>query len=144
MSKLAAVLIAVTVAFAGPVFAQEQDQSITLRVDTGTALTSTGSDFASATTGKPLVVGEKVLINENSASTAVYSDGCEIKFDKPGVYEVPSECKRGAWVASSGSHVNTWLIVGGAVVAAALLGSSNSGSDTPPPPPPPPLSTGAR
>jgi hypothetical protein len=137
MSKLAAALFAVTVAFAAPVFAQ--DQSITLRVDSGTALTSTGGEFASASNGQPLVVGEKVMVNENSASTAVYPDGCEIKFDKPGVYEVPSECKRGAWVADSGSHVNTWVVVGGALIAAALIGSGSNGVENPPP-----LSTGAR
>lgn len=141
MSKIAAALFAVTVAFAAPAFAQGQDQSIKLRVDAGTVLTSTGGDFASATSGKPLVVGEKVLVNESSASAAVFSDGCEVKFEKPGVYEVPNECKRGgAWVAGA-NHVNTWAIVGGALVAAALIGSNSSGSESPPPPP---LSTGAR
>ncbi|QNN69247.1 hypothetical protein [Thermomonas carbonis] len=141
MSKLAAALIAVTVAFAAPAFAQDQIQAITLRIDAGTALTSTGGDFTSATTGQPLAVGEKVMINEKSASTAIYDSGCEVKFDKPGVYEVPSDCKPGAWVATEGSRVKTWVIVGGALVAAAIIG--NSGSD-PEDPPPPPLSTGAR
>jgi len=138
MSKLAAVLLAVAVAFAGPVLAQDQNPAITLRVDAGTVLTSTGGDFSSATTGKPLAVGEKVMVNENSRSAAVYGSDCDIKFDKPGVYGVPSECKRGAWVTDADSKVNTWMILGGAAIAAALLIGDGGGDN------PPPLSTGAR
>ena len=40
MTKLAAVLFAATAAFAAPAFAQ--DSAITLRVDSGTVMSSTG------------------------------------------------------------------------------------------------------
>lgn len=138
MRKLAAAL-ALALAVAAPAFAQ--DPSIVLRIDSGSALTSTGGEFTSAGTGKALIVGEKILINEGSTAAIVYSDGCQIKFDQPGVYEIPRECKRGAWVQQSGSNVNTWMIVGGALLGAALIGN---GEDNFVEPPPPPLSTGAR
>ena len=139
MSKLAAALVAATLAFTGPAFAQEP--SIVLRVDAGSALTSTGGEFTSAGTGEPLVVGEKVLINEGSKAAVVYDDGCEIKFDKPGVYEVPGDCKKGAWVTDAKSNTNTWVVVGAALLGAALI---SGGDSSDPEPPPPPLSTGAR
>ena len=137
MSKLAAALVAATLAFTAPAFAQ--DPTIVLRVDAGTALTSTGGEFTSAGTGEPLVVGEKVLINEGSKAAVVYDDGCEIKFDKPGVYEVPGECRKGAWVTDAKTNTNTWIVVGAALIGAALINGGGSDSD-----PPPPLSTGAR
>lgn len=140
MSKFAAAFIAASLAFSAPVLAQ--DPAIVLRVDSGTALTSTGGDFASANTGTALIVGEKVLINEQSSAVVVYEDGCEIRFDKPGVYEVPSVCTRGAWVTDPVSHVNTWVVVGAALIGAALIGGG-SGDDIVEPPPPP-LSTGSR
>ena len=86
MTKLAAILFAASAASAAPVFAQ--DSAITLRVDSGTVMSSTGGEYASANTGKPLVVGEKIMINAGSSASAVYDGGCTVEFKEPGVYEV--------------------------------------------------------
>ncbi len=125
MTKLAAVLFAATAVFAAPAFAQ--DSSITLRVDSGTVMSSTGGEYASANTGKPLVVGEKLMVNAGSSATAVYDDGCTVEFKEPGVYEVPGECKKAAWINNGGNNgMNAAIIVGAGVIGAALINSEDS------------------
>ena len=125
MTKFAAVLLAASAVFAAPAFAQ--DSSITLRVDTGTVMSSTGGEYASANTGKPLAVGEKLMINAGSSATAVYEGGCTVEFKEAGVYEVPGECKKAAWANSGGGNgMNAAIIVGAGVIGAALLNSEDS------------------
>jgi hypothetical protein len=137
MTKLTVILLAACAAFATPAFAQD-DRGITLRVDAGTVMSSTGSEYVSANTGKPLVVGEKLMVNAGSSATAVYEGGCTVEFKEAGVYEVPGECKKAAWINSgSGNGMNAAVIVGAAVIGAALLNSEDSVDVGP-------LSTGAR
>ncbi len=136
MTKFAAILLAASAAFAAPAFAQ--DSSITLRVDSGTVMSSTGGEYASANTGKPLAVGEKLMINAGSSATAVYEGGCTVEFKDAGVYEVPGECKKAAWANSgSGNGMNAAIIVGAGVIGAALLNSEDSVDVAP-------ISTGGR
>lgn len=144
MSKFATALLVVSMAFSASVAAQQTpaaayDEPIVLRVDTGTVLTSTGGEFASSNSGAVLVVGQKLLLNENSTATAIYDGGCEVKFDKPGVYEVPRDCCKCnavAWVHGPSPGVAAGIIVGSALVAAALIGSDST--------PAGPLSTAVR
>ena len=125
MTKLAAILFAASAAFAAPVFAQ--DSAITLRVDSGTVMSSTGGEYASANTGKPLVVGEKIMINAGSSASAVYDGGCTVEFKEPGVYEVPSQCTRAGWTNSGGNNgMNAAIIVGAGVIGAALINSQDN------------------
>ena len=125
MTKFAAVLLVASAAFAAPAFAQ--DSSITLRVDSGSVMSSTGGEYASANTGKPLAVGEKLMINAGSSATAVYEGGCTVAFKDAGVYEVPSECKKAAWINNgSGNGMNAAIIIGAGVIGAALIGSEDS------------------
>lgn len=122
MTKFAAFLLATSAAFAAPAFAQ--DDSITLRVDAGSVMSSTGGEYASANTGKPLVVGEKLMVNAGSAATAVYESGCTVEFKEPGVYEVPAECKKVAWInGGAGNGMNAAIIIGAGVIGAALIDS---------------------
>lgn len=125
MTKFAAVLLAASAAFAAPAFAQ--DSSITLRVDSGTVMSSTGGEYASASTGKSLAVGEKLMINAGSSATAVYDGGCTVEFKEPGVYEVPAECTRAAWTNSGrGNGMNAAIIIGAGLVGAAVINSQGS------------------
>ena len=84
MKKFAAVLIAASSALAAPAFAQ--DGSITLRVDSGSVMTSAGGEYESASTGKQLAVGERVMVNAGSSATVLYAGGCAVEFKEPGVY----------------------------------------------------------
>ena len=125
MTKFAAVLLAASAAFTAPAFAQ--DSSITLRVDSGTVMSSTGGEYASASTGKPLAVGEKLMINAGSSATAVYEGGCTVEFNEPGVFEVPGECKKAAWANSGhGNGMNAAIIIGAGVVGAAIINSQDN------------------
>ena len=101
-------------------------------------MASTGGEFASANTGKPLEVGEKLMINAGSSATAVFENGCTVEFNAPGVYAVPGECRKVAWANSgSGGGMGAAIIVGTAVIAGALLNSEDK-TDVGP------LSTGIR
>lgn len=120
MTKLAAVLIAVSSAFAAPAFAQ--DGNITLRVDSGSVMTSAGGEYASANTGKQLVVGERIMVNAGSSATALYDGGCAVEFKEPGVYEVPATCAKAAWAKAGGTGTvrTVGIIVGAAAIGAAI------------------------
>lgn len=138
MKKFAAVLFAfaATAAFSSSAIAQD-DTGITLRVDTGSIMASTGGEYQTANTGKPLVVGERLMIAEGSSATAIYDGGCEVEFNNPGTYEVPSECKRGAYLTSGSAGTSAAIIAGAAVVGAVLLDQADDEDVGP-------LSTGVR
>ena len=125
MTKFAAVLIAVTSAFAAPAFAQ--DSGITLRVDSGSVMTSAGGEYASANTGKPLAAGERIMVSAGSSATALYDGGCVVEFKEPGVYQVPATCTKAGWAKGSGSNnaLNVGIIVGAGLVGAAILNSDD-------------------
>ena len=135
MKKYAAIVFAAATAFAAPAFAQ--DGTATLRIDSGTAMTSNGGEYESANTGKPLSAGDKVMVNAGSSATLVYGNGCTMKLDQAGVYTVPAACSGAAWASSGVSNgMATFIIVGAAVLGAAAI--ENMGDDVPPGP----LSTG--
>ncbi len=125
-----------------PVFAQQADKpdSIVLENKTGSVMTSTGGDYLSADTGKLLVDGESMMLNDGAKATVVYyyDNGkrkCVEKYSGPNTYVIDDSCKAVAWVAANPG--GTALIIGGAAVVAALLGGGND-NDTPP------ISAGAR
>ena len=136
----AALLLAVC---AAPVFAQDQAKpdSIVLETKVGSVMTSTGGDFQTADTGKQLVEGESMMLNDGAKATVVYyyDNGkrkCVEKYAGPNTFVIDDSCKAAAWITSNPR--GTALIVGGAVVAAALL-AGGSDDDTGPP-----ISAGAR
>lgn len=125
MTKFSAVLLAACAAFTAPAFAQ--DSSITLRVDSGTVMSSSGGEYATANTGKPLAAGERLMINAGSSATAVYDGGCTVQFKDAGVYEVPGECKKAAWNNRGGGNgMSAAVIIGAGVIGGALLNSEDS------------------
>ncbi|RZL08934.1 MAG: hypothetical protein EOP40_11505 [Rubrivivax sp.] len=124
MNKFAASLLATSLMFAAPVMAQ--DSSITLRVDSGSVMASSGGEFVSANTGKPLAPGEKIMINAGSSASALFEGGCTVQFTTPGVYEVPGTCTKAAWNGPRGSNVmNAAIIVGTGLVVGALINSQD-------------------
>jgi len=140
----AALLLAVG---AAPVFAQEQSKpdSIVPEEKGGNVMTRPRRDHQSVNTGKLLVEGESMMLNDGAEATVVYyyyyDEGkrfrkCVEKYSGPNTFVIDDSCKAAAWLPSSPR--GTALMVGGAVVAAALLtggGGDNNG---------PPISAGAR
>lgn len=118
MTKFAAIVFAAATAFAAPAFAQEG--TATLRVDSGTVMTSNGGEYQSASTGAQLNAGQRVMVNANSAATLQYANGCTMKLADAGVYEVPASC-RAAWATSGNNGMSAAIIVGAAVLGAAAL-----------------------
>ena len=123
MMKFATLLIAASAAFAAPAFAQN-DAGILLRVDSGTVLSSTGGEYQAANTGKPLAIGEKLMVNAGSSATAVFEGGCTVQFSEPGVYQVPAQCTKTG--LRDGDSTGALIITGAAVIGAAALESAGN------------------
>lgn len=126
---------------AAPAFAQDQAKpdSIVLETKVGSVMTSTGGDFQSADTGKQLVEGESMMLNDGAKATVVYyyDNGkrkCVEKYAGPNTFVIDDSCKAAAWLTS---NRGIGVVVGGAVVAAALLSGGNDDNG-------PPISAGAR
>jgi hypothetical protein len=127
---------------AAPALAQQQDKpdTIVLEAKVGSVLTSTGGDYQTVDTGKLLVEGESMMLNDGAKATVVYyyDNGkrkCVEKYTGPNTFVIDDSCKAAAWITSNPR--GTALIVGGAVVVAALLGGGDDDNG-------PPISAGAR
>ncbi|KLJ00727.1 hypothetical protein [Luteimonas sp. FCS-9] len=115
-----------------------QDGSATLRVDRGSAMTSTGGEFAAAPSGSQVGPGTRVMLAENSRATLVYPDGCTQPLSAAGVYSVPATC-----VAAAGTSGATGTMAGGEAAATvgivagtmALVGVGLHNMDEEPAPP---------
>lgn len=122
-SKLFAAFLVAAIA---PAYAQ--DSSPVLRVDRGTAMTSSGSEFVTANSGTAVSSGQRIMVPENSAVTVIYSNGCTRTYTAPGVYVVEPDCV-GAAVARNGATdlQAAGIIVGTVAVTAAVLANMDKG-----------------
>ena len=143
--SLLAIAIGVSTAFAIP--AHAQDNTVTLRIDQGSAMTSTGGEFASAPSGAALAPGHRVMLPEDSVATLIYSDNCTRTLDTAGVYTVAASCTPVA--AAPGGTAATgvdWQGAGILLAGSVAIGAALASMDTVPappeyiPPPPPPVS----
>lgn len=138
---LAALLLA---ACSMPAFAQEPGKpaTITLQSKSGSVMTSAGGDYQSADAGKPLVVGESMMLMDGAQATVVYAyEGgrtCSEAYKGPNTYVIDDMCTKAAAVIGSKGNIAT--VAGVALIAAVLTGSGSSDFVPPPPPPPPPVS----
>ena len=132
MTRFASLAVAVTLALAASA-ASAADGDITLRVDRGSIMTSTGGEFASAQSGKVLIEGERMMVTEGASATVFYDRDCRREYTAPGVYEIERDCKRA--VAMVGTD---WLSAGkialGVGVGAAILANMDKSGGKPPPP----------
>ena len=121
---------------AAPVFAQDQAKpdSIVLETKVGSVMTSTGGDFQNVETGKLLVEGESMMLNDGAKATVVYyyDNGkrkCVEKYAGPNTFVIDDSCKAAAWL---GSNRGIGYVLGGAAVAAALLVGGGNDENVPP------------
>jgi hypothetical protein len=131
MKTLAKVVLATAVAaLATPAFAQ--DTVGTLSVNQGTVMTSTGGEFASASSGEAIQAGERIMVGESSSASVTFTNGAVVNYTAPGVYTVQVPVA-GTPVATSGgasSAATVGIVLGAAVLGAAAIESM--GDDTPP------------
>lgn len=132
MKTLAILLAASSLLYAGAACAQSQE-NVTLRIKSGSVMTSDGGEFVTAQSGQGLPAGTKISVAAGSNAQAVYDrgtedtrDDCVIEFKNPGVYELPGECKAaGAWQAGP-NGVNIWTVGAVAIGFGAMLNDSNN------------------
>ena len=134
MKTLAKVVLAATAALALPAFAQETIGTLT--VNSGTVMTSTGGEFASAGSGEAIQVGEQVMLAENSSASITFSNGAVVNYTAPGVYTISGLPAAGAGAVGTAGGASTAATVGIIVGAAALgaLGVENAGEGEEVPP----------
>jgi len=138
MRQLVAVLSFTTLAlaaFAAPAqvaveaAAPAADPAISLGIDSGSVLVSTGGEFSQAASGQALAPGHRVLVAEGGSARMAYAGGCQKALSTPGVYTVTPDC-----VAAGGPRVDGRVlagIVGGVAVIAAAAGGGGGGGSPP-------------
>ena len=120
-------------AFAAPALAQdaaEKPDRIVLEAKAGSVMTSTGTQYESASPGKLLVNGESLMLGDNSTATVAYyfagGRKCVEKYEGANTFTIDDDCKKAAWVASDGgssASTSAWIILGAGVLGAAVLES---------------------
>lgn len=136
-SVFAASLLAM---MAMPALAQQQvtaaPESIVLETKVGSVMTSTGGEYQTAPTGKPLVTGESMMLTEGAKATVVYyyDNGkrkCVEHYAGPNTYVIDDTCTRAAWMTHGSPGKSALIIVGAGLIGAAILASMD---DVPPGP----------
>ncbi|MDX9699763.1 MAG: hypothetical protein RBT55_09275 [Rhodocyclaceae bacterium] len=98
--------------------ADARDEVASLRPGEGVIMLSIEQGpFNTPTQQQRVATGDRLMVAKDSAATVVYDDGCEIKYDEAGVYEIEPDCKVvGAWWGQSDAGMRTLAIAGGAVL----------------------------
>lgn len=137
-------LLAAAIAVSAFSAAHAQEEAVTVRVNSGSVMTSQGGEFVTAATGAPIAPGSRIMLAENSSASLVYPNGCTQELNGAGVHPVAPACQATGSSAAVGAGTAAgvdwasagWLFLGTAAVAAGL----NEMGDGDPLPPPPPVS----
>ncbi|HRP87581.1 MAG TPA: hypothetical protein PLS34_08680 [Gammaproteobacteria bacterium] len=113
---------------AAPVLAQSS--AATLRIDSGSAMVSTGGEFTTAGSGAQVPGGSRLMLTEGSSATLVYPNGCTKRFESAGVHNVTGTCSLAASGGSGAGGAGVdWtgagLIAGGTVLVGAVLANQD-------------------
>ncbi|MDQ2702456.1 MAG: hypothetical protein M3Y70_06485 [Pseudomonadota bacterium] len=136
MKTLAKVVLASTIALALPAFAQETIGTLT--VNSGTVMTSTGGEFASAGSGEAIQTGEQVMLGENSSASITFSNGAVVNYTAPGVYTISGLPAAGAGAGAVGTAggastaATVGIIAGAAALGALGVENAGEGEEVPP------------
>ncbi|MBJ6982995.1 hypothetical protein [Luteimonas sp. MC1572] len=120
--------IALATAFSAPVLAQ--GAGATLRIDSGSAMVSTGGEFATAASGTQVRSGARIMLAEGSSATLVYPNGCTQPMRSAGVYGVPATCVAAGGAGGSNAAATAGVDLGGAAIISgvAVLGAAGLAS----------------
>lgn len=124
ITKISAALL--VSALAVPAFAQNAPDRIVLESKAGSVMTSTGGEYATAPTGKPLVTGESMMLSDGAKATVVYyyDNGdrkCVEHYAGPNTYVIDDRCVPAAVWARTGNPMASGLIIAGAAVLGAAI-----------------------
>jgi hypothetical protein len=118
----------------------EAEQTIAkVQTDGGVIMISDGGEYQTAAPEQRVNAKARLMVSKESSATVIYDDGCEQKYDEPGIYEILQTCALPAApvaVASSGGPSKA-LIVGGVLLGGAALYAiidnyNNNNNDRPP------------
>ncbi|MEN1959476.1 hypothetical protein WCE41_03915 [Luteimonas sp. MJ246] len=124
-------LASLALALAASSASAQQPATITLGVDSGNVLVSTGGEFAPLAPGQAIEPGHRVMVPEGGSARLTYSGGCQKSLSTAGVYTVTAQCVAGSTQRSTGlSNGAIAGIVAGVAVVAAV--ASDGGSDSQP------------
>ena len=113
----------------------ESDETVAkVQTDGGVIMISEGGEFQTAVPDQRVKAKARLMVSEESSATVVYDDGCDQKYDEPGVYEISSTCVLPI-ALSSGGVSRGWIVAGGIVGAAILVAvlDDDDDDDTRPP-----------
>lgn len=127
---------------AASLFAPAQAQEVigTLTVNQGTVMTSTGGEFASATTGDAIQAGEQIMVSEGGSASVTFNNGVVSNLGT-GVHtisSIPAAATSGVATTSVGTAggasaaATVAVVAGTAAAAAAAVEEANDGDDKAP------------
>lgn len=111
----------------------ESDDTVAkVQTDAGVIMISEGAtEFQTAIPDQRVKAKTRLMVSEESSATVVYDNGCDKKYDKPGVYEISSTCVLPYLVGgASKGLVTAGVLVGGAIIAAVI--ADNNRDSRPP------------
>ena len=128
------VLAVAAITAIAPAFAQEAIGTLQVQ---GTVMTSTGGEFASATSGQAIQAGERIMVGEGGNASVTFSNGAVVNYAVPGVYTVQlpavATAATGTAVGTAGGASAAATV--GVIVGAAALGAAATdqmGDEVPP------------
>jgi imidazole glycerol phosphate synthase subunit HisF len=139
-SMIRSILLGLTVAAVSlPLYAQtaagandgEEKTVAEVRTDGGVIMVSEGGAFQTAVPDQRVKSKARLMVSKESAATVVYDDGCEQKYDKPGIYEISATCALPVVLGGGSSNA---LLITGSILGGAALGAliENYYHDCPP------------
>ncbi len=134
------ICLATSAVFALPMLAQAQDNGswdkIVLEDANGNVMTSTGGDYATASVGDQLAVGQHLMLAGNTpVAKLVYyrldeqgnvKSRCVKSYSQANTYIVDANCTVAGVASNSSIGVNAAIITGAALVGAAMIGSQDN------------------
>lgn len=121
-----------------PLYAQstsdESDETVAkVQTNGGVIMISEGGEFQTALPDQRVKAKARLMVSEESSATVVFDDGCDQKYDEPGVYEISETCVLPiALGGSSKGWIITGAVVGAAILVAVVDDDDDDDDDRPP------------
>lgn len=139
MNKLAPLMLAVSLAFAGSAVAQDDPTTVTLQSQGEVMVSADGGEFVTAQPGAQLQPGARVMVSEGASVQLMYPNACQMPLTSPGVYTITAVCTPAvATGAAAAAAATDWaalgILAGTVAVGAAGLDSMDETEAAEPPP----------
>lgn len=72
-------------------------------------------EFETAVPDQRVKAKTRLMVSEDSSATVVYDNGCDRKYDEPGIYEISSSCVLPFLLGSSALQTSVAVVAGGVI-----------------------------